>query len=836
MKTNVIFAVAFSFVMGSVIAFAAPQAAKVQTAGAKVIQIKGEKISTAEVDELEAMYKEAMVLVKQDRIEKATAIWQEHENIIKPVIDELAAPKETPKKNKSILGWLGLGGQKTAVGTAPKVTAIQPALTGSAAQKLAELDKKIDQKMGALWKKAGNGLKDDVLRLFFIDMNDYLRREIGPMRTEIGNLAMDPNCAGDIFGDQILYSYQKSLVDKDYLNAAKYIYHFARLTGCLSAMQSSILDYYLHQAFEKARSDAKNVSAKVDEALLLDVSGISFNPIVIVFDANKHHGSYGWVWVNKYAPQIVSQHKTGSATYETGIWLVDHNSGELKNFILKSDSGSTPVNSADVSLPGNKPDYDEFTLTPFGENIDTLKEKLCGPKEYGPKVQMVQTDTVAGFVNAMKGADSLGLGFTDFSNGAVFGVSDKFGICMGMSGLSKGGKEKGNLACNLGGGPAGGGGKSGDEKDCEPPPWAVNLPPDATQSGSPGTITDMKELVKQTQKLFFNGGSGCGVSDEPPEPPGGTENLAEEKEEKPVKTEADKQKEQKLKEAKQKAHDDWNKNKEKVYSAYEQKTGKKLTPEQKAAVDKKVHASIDASTTGVVSGQSTGGVAGGKTHGYIDAEGNVHTDITWQEAYVTGSSDPATAGMTHEQIRTHEAAHAALFHLEPTKGFLKEHHKIINSAGYTPSPEGGSSCTADDHKFGLAGYNCKSWNEEEKKYGKYSEMSCKKGWCPDEPPPASSAEMGGDGGISSSGSGGSIGGPDCMDPNAPCGFGTMDASKGIPCGAFDIIKSGIAITDPSPIDMTKFPTWMQTKILQNKSKQQGQKMDNKAIPSGTKAK
>src|SRR5262249_32632961 len=109
--------------------------------------------------------------------------------------------------------------------------------------------------------------------------------------TRVGGLEDDPDCAGDIVGDQLLEHYFDSLFDRDSANRApaiKALIDLARQSACLGEQQSSLLSSLLVHSYAELESFLRLNG--LDRALPY-VSQATAQPLLFFYDVEKYRGS-----------------------------------------------------------------------------------------------------------------------------------------------------------------------------------------------------------------------------------------------------------------------------------------------------------------------------------------------------------------------------------------------------------------------------------------------------------------------------------------------------------------------------------------------------------------
>jgi hypothetical protein len=791
---------------------------------------------------------EALVTKIRLQIAKADAAnelanWQVREAIIKPAMDALF---KQPTQGKAGLPMAaGMSSSANQLGkNAAKVTTKGIVATAAAespffqvALQKAELDSELAlarQMSDELWASIGPSTSSYlVARLFFAYMaNVFLEETQTDFRTKVTGVDSDPACAGDL--SAMIHPMLLSGLDKDLTTHSQLSYDVIRQYYCLSDNQAITADYYLHDAFEKARvkAVARNVFDKAKRQILEPL----FQLALTTFDENKYHYSEWHKFFQEFGKDYVTYYKDG-ITKQLGIMFRNQFNGTVENFTL-SDGGTYETKQ----YAGFDPTAIEKTVdtTPFGVRFSLLRDLFCSPEFVQDKLAAIEAEGVlmVNFGTFMSNVGDLvggiGTGRLGFGHTALFGMPNTYGACLtGGGGGGSGGK--GGMACSLGptgmgaGGGKGGGAIHGDSKQCTIPPWAIKASTCTACTGNGSELPEMGQTAtpqefggKDMAVMAFKLGADCGSNNPLSyDPEGGGFGAP---------------KDENLENYKEQAHADWDKNKDKVYDEYEKQTGKELTAEQKAGADEFVHDAINSSTSGIVGGGS-GGTTGGKSTISVDEDGNaVSGKITWQTAYVNGLGDPGSAGLSNEQIRTHEAGHIAIGYLGGKKewndGF---HHDVINGAGYLPAPDADTyNCAVSGEQItgprGSTNYCSSMTNDQYEKI-----CSSPIAMCYDQThknaedadavdasqggitPPGPTAQQVG----ASNGEGGTGNecGPDKLcDPDSA--WTDPDSLEYMPCTTMFTNKE--RLWDPSPQNFAKFPAFIREMYTEDKYSPGGQ--------------
>lgn len=662
--------------------------------------------------------------------------------------------------------------------------------------------------------------------LFFLNMTHAFTNEIDiPLHTEISNLKYDPECVGDLLGDRLIYRYAKRAVFEDYPVALTILTQIATQFTCMSEWQVALTDYYLNYAYDAALSNAK--SAGVGGIIRQDVAGILFNLFAMSFDMNKHHYSLVFERFKEEGPYIINAYNPGNFLYNFGIWLIDPPSGGVSEYKFKTGGGDASI--AGKNAPVTQDELDPKNQTLFGASIKDIVGTFCSPESLESLQKQVddgQKISVGEFMDKITNPNFLGFGLQGFGGTTAFGVPDLAGICGGGGGGGGGSSGGGGgVTCA---GPAKGGGKA---TTCQPAmgtlPGGCLACGEGMESAGMTKALNSKEFFAKTMKV----GTSCGNSISE----GNPEGEPVEKPVKPPKTDAEK----KLDEAKEKAKKELEKTKQDLNKKIEETTGKKLTDAEKKKISDAMDASVDGAKVGAATKNPDGSVTVGTMEVTKDSKGNVKIGDT------TISTKSIYGGTAVDTLK-HEAQHAGLI----ADGFYpggkngegigkgaddtnKKHHSIM---GNYPTLDSASSCTSAQQKLLGMGYECQETDKDigcvGKALGFHNICDVGKPGGPDPGPMTGEGEemmplrVGFPGNLGTPCEGILKDSYDlcifaiCLDaPLTECmGEPLCSAGGGGSGMLINLFKSstGLGVTDPSPIDLIKFPVWMQKQYEQQK--------------------
>lgn len=686
------------------------------------------------------------------------------------------------------------------------------------------IEAEIDGQLSEALKLVNNVPYLNGARLISRQMQVNLRRNFRTLHTEVFGLSDVPVCAGDIAADGYVLGYLDNFLTGNYPKALEYLYVFVNQMTCISARQAKGLDYFLHEAYEKAMRtyivQGKNVLQNGTKAL---VDAALYNLALIVYDLNKATFSVWQSWFCENGYEIISQYKPGKPLYIFGIWLYDKVDGSIGSFTFKPDDGSIKFQCDAVQKP-----VIVNGLSYYGSDLAAMSQTQCD--ESGSPIDTPVAPKDLSFTELgvkIVEASNINYGQTGFVATAAIGVPDTFGLCGGSSGP---GGVGGTVNCSMS---AGEGKVSAGElsvQECMAPFGSWPAPSSAAGDSGAGTGFDPLpvDIAKLRQAALCGNKTGDPpdlITDTPLPPLPSTMGKTSETKYKADESHIQKENQAALDKEKAAAIETLTANAEKIFTATKKDwPNKKLSDTDKETFMTAAKKEINAAKAGSYHGSVPGsGTVGGST----DQDGN----ITISPGALPGGKFANTG--TNELV--HEAIHAGLYALglskeskgpmgsNPiTKGAARLHHLITGDAGfgysnYYPNPNSmdSSQCGIMAMDTFMSSANCsKTSGDKSKDWCDKLDADCM-------PPDVGMTNgSGGDGWGSGNGNGGGfsgnlvgdIGGGDPM-PDEPKNFN--NAQDG-PCTlgggpAVDISKfiKSKGVTDPSPIDKeSTLSNWM----------------------------
>jgi hypothetical protein len=175
------------------------------------------------------------------------------------------------------------------------------------------------------------------------------RAAMQSFHTEVEGLVDDPDCAGDVIGDELLQRYFDALFDKTAAGPARAITALtaiARQTACLGTQQSALLASNLVTSYD-ALMRFLRLNGLYDVGPF--VAQAAAQPLLLFFDVEKHRGSRSPLtrWFIENRLTLLNAIAAGRhAALWHGLWLYDPRSGRLLGY----RPTATPRDENDVDL------------------------------------------------------------------------------------------------------------------------------------------------------------------------------------------------------------------------------------------------------------------------------------------------------------------------------------------------------------------------------------------------------------------------------------------------------------------------------------------------------
>ena len=175
------------------------------------------------------------------------------------------------------------------------------------------------------------------------------RNTMQGFHTEVAGLEDDPDCAGDVIGDQLLERYFEALFEKDATSrgaAVLALIDLARQTACLGEQQSGRLAARLYRSYMELEGFLRLNG--LDEVTPY-VAQAAAEPLLLFYDVEKYRGPNSplmhWFADHREALLQGARTKRNPALWH-GLWLYDRRSGRLRGYRVTS----RPQNENDVNL------------------------------------------------------------------------------------------------------------------------------------------------------------------------------------------------------------------------------------------------------------------------------------------------------------------------------------------------------------------------------------------------------------------------------------------------------------------------------------------------------
>ncbi|MBI1929945.1 hypothetical protein HYR99_37550 [Candidatus Poribacteria bacterium] len=218
-------------------------------------------------------------------------------------------------------------------------------------------DLPINQSLRALYVSATegeNGPENDPLlvRTALLHWTILLRRRsMQSFHTQVAGLEDDPDCRGDIIGDQFLLRYFDTLFEeregtRREIDAARALADLARQSACLGAQQSAKLVSDLYWSFVELRGFLRLNGL---EHLVPYVAQAAAGPLLLFYDVEKYRGPQSPLarWFNENYEWLVAGAETKRIPLHWhGLWLYDRRSGHLMGYRPTAE----PADENDVHL------------------------------------------------------------------------------------------------------------------------------------------------------------------------------------------------------------------------------------------------------------------------------------------------------------------------------------------------------------------------------------------------------------------------------------------------------------------------------------------------------
>jgi len=194
------------------------------------------------------------------------------------------------------------------------------------------------------------------------------RAAMQSFHTEVEGLVDDPDCAGDVIGDELLQGYFDALFDKTAAGPGRAIIALtaiARQTACLGTQQSALLASNLVTSYD-ALMRFLRLNGLYDVGLF--VAQAAAQPLLLFFDVEKHRGSRSPLtrWFIENRVTLLNAIAAGRhVALWHGLWLYDRRSGRLLGY----RPTATPRDENDVDLArfygslGNRQNLGDFSCS-----------------------------------------------------------------------------------------------------------------------------------------------------------------------------------------------------------------------------------------------------------------------------------------------------------------------------------------------------------------------------------------------------------------------------------------------------------------------------------------
>lgn len=215
----------------------------------------------------------------------------------------------------------------------------------------------INEKLRALYASATEGENEHesnplLVRTSLLHWTILLRRiSMRSFHTQVGGLEDDPDCRGDIIGDQLLLRYFDTLFEEHdgtrrEVEAVRALADLARQSACIGAQQSAKLASDLYWSFVELRGFLRLNGL---EHLVPYVVQAAAAPLLLFYDVEKYRGPQSPLarWFSENYDWLVAGAETKrNPTYWHGLWLYDRRSGHLLGYRPIAE----PVDENDVHL------------------------------------------------------------------------------------------------------------------------------------------------------------------------------------------------------------------------------------------------------------------------------------------------------------------------------------------------------------------------------------------------------------------------------------------------------------------------------------------------------
>ncbi len=242
------------------------------------------------------------------------------------------------------------------------------ARVGSFLQKervLLSTDHAINTELGTLYREAAAlesaERSESLVRIALLHWTVLLRRaSMQGFHTAVAGLVDDPDCAGDIIGDQLLQRYFDALFDRGEKRPVEVVIGLAALarqSACLGTHQSALLASNLYSSYAELRAFLR-LNGLYD--VVPYVAQAASQPLVLIYDVEKWRGPQSplarWFTENReFLVQGVVARRHPVTWH--GLWLYDRRSGRVLGY-QQSD---------------NPRDENEVDLTRFWASITSLE-------------------------------------------------------------------------------------------------------------------------------------------------------------------------------------------------------------------------------------------------------------------------------------------------------------------------------------------------------------------------------------------------------------------------------------------------------------------------------
>lgn len=222
---------------------------------------------------------------------------------------------------------------------------------------LTKIDAELNQTLKAAYAAAvidtSPAATETIVNLALQHWTVLLRRQAGEgFHTKVAGLISDPDCAGDIIGDQFLQQYFSALFDKSgggadaAARAATALSNLARQSACLGDQQSAVLASHLYASYAELIAFLRLNGL---DAATPYIAQAAAAPLLLFYDVEKYRGPNGPLarWFTEQREPLLEGVAAGrNPAIWHRLWLYDQRSGRMLGY----RPAASPRDETEVNL------------------------------------------------------------------------------------------------------------------------------------------------------------------------------------------------------------------------------------------------------------------------------------------------------------------------------------------------------------------------------------------------------------------------------------------------------------------------------------------------------